>query len=156
MDFRKANSSDVPALMQFRKQQLLEEGLPPGTDPAVTIDGELTEYFTSGLADGSFIAWLAADQEAVIASSGLCFYQLPPTFHNPTGKVAYITNMYTLPAYRKQGIASRLFELLLDEARAREYSIVRLHASKDGRNIYAKAGFTDSDGYMTMRLKGNR
>ncbi|MDR0326180.1 MAG: GNAT family N-acetyltransferase [Oscillospiraceae bacterium] len=148
MDFRKANEGDIPLLARFRKQQLLDEKLPPVAD----IDRELLDYFTFSLADGSLISWLAIDGGEIIATSGICFYQLPPTYTNPTGRVAYVTNMYTLPSHRKQGIASRLLGLLLDEARTRGYTIVRLHASIDGKSIYRKFGFEDSEGYMAKKL----
>ena len=74
------------------------------------------------------------------------------TFSNPTGRVAYVTNMYTLPEYRKQGISSHLLKLLVEEAKKLGYSLVRLHASSDGRSIYSKIGFVDTDGFMALRM----
>ena len=40
----------------------------------------------------------------------------------------------------------------IDEAKARKYSVIRLHASEQGRSIYEKAGFTDSGGHMALRM----
>lgn len=95
MDFRKANIDDIPSLIAMRKQQLLDEGL----NPVANIDSELKEYFIRSLTDGSFISWLALDKYMIVATSGLCFYQLPPTYSNPTGRVAYLTNMFTKKEY---------------------------------------------------------
>jgi GNAT superfamily N-acetyltransferase len=146
MYYRRATINDIPCLIEFRKQQLIDEGFPP----IANIDLELREYFLSGLSDGSFISWLAVDKSSVVATSGLCFYQLPPSYSNPTGRVAYVTNMFTKKEYRRQGISSHLLSLIMDEIRRRDYKVIRLHASIDGKAMYREAGFIDSDGYMTL------
>lgn len=148
MKYRKADAYDAPCLADFRKRLLLEEGERPTAD----IDGELSKYFQDSLRNGSFVAWLAQEESDIVASGGVCFYQLLPAYANPTGRVAYVTNMYTLPTYRRKGIASHLLELVIAEARERGYATVRLHASADGRPIYKRAGFVDAEGYMMMRL----
>jgi GNAT superfamily N-acetyltransferase len=148
MDFRKATIDDIPSLIEMRKQQLLDEGF----NPVTNIDLELKEYFLRTLSDGSFISWLAIDQSTIVATSGLCFYQLPPSYSNPTGQVAYVTNMFTKREYRRQGISTHLLSLTLDEAKRRNYKVIRLHASADGKPIYTKAGFIDSDGYMSLKF----
>ena len=147
---RKATLDDIPALIKLRKKQLIDEGLPPA--PIFDIDRQLTDYFISALSDGSFVAWVMEVDGEIIATSGVCFYTLPPNFSNPTGGVAYITNMYTKDEYRNKGIATELLEMVIDEAKSRGYTVARLHASSMGKSIYAKAGFTDSEGYMSMRL----
>ena len=148
IEYRKAASHDIKHLVQYRKQQLIDEGEVFDTE----IDDELADYFMSSLSNNSLIAWLAIDGNKIVATSGICFYKLPPTSRNPSGKNAYITNMYTLPEYRRQGIGTRLLELVINEAKLLKYSIIRLHASADGKSIYSKAGFSDTDGFMALRL----
>ncbi|WRS26527.1 GNAT family N-acetyltransferase [Oscillospiraceae bacterium MB08-C2-2] len=147
MDFRKATLEDVPALAELRKQQLIDEGLLP----LQNIDAQLKHYFSRCLMDASFIGWLAIDG-AIIATSGLCFYQLPPSYANPSGKIAYITNVFTVKTHRRQGIASILLDKILQEVRIQGVSVVRLHASSDGKDLYAKFGFSPAEGYMALNL----
>ena len=148
MEYRKATEVDIDQLVKLRISQLLDEGYPETND----IRKDLKKYFSASLKNESLICWVGLVNEAIVATAGLCFYQLPSTFSNPSGRIAYITNMYTADAYRKRGVASHLLQLLLDNAKALNYTSVRLHASSDGKGIYEKAGFTDSDGYMGMRL----
>ena len=148
MVFRKATLEDVEALVELRKQQLLDEGSPP----LANIDDKLKEYFTRTLADNSFISWLALKDDVVVATSGLCFYQLPPNFFNTSGGNAYVTNMFTVKEYRRQGIATALLEKILFEARSLGFSVVRLHASADGQELYTKFGFVPTDGYMALKF----
>ena len=148
MEYRKATEVDIDQLVKLRISQLLDEGYPETSD----IRKDLEKYFSASLKNESLICWVGLANEAIVATAGLCFYQLPSTFSNPSGRIAYITNMYTADGYRKRGVASHLLQLLLDNAMALNYTSVRLHASSDGKGIYEKAGFTDSDGYMGMRL----
>lgn len=148
MDYRKASQADVDHLAELRIKQLIDEGYPETTD----IREDLKNYFLTSLEKGSLICWLGVEKEIIQATAAVCFYQLPPTFSNPSGRVAYITNLYTNDAYRKQGIASHLLSQLIVEARSLNYTSVRLHASVHGKGIYEKAGFTDTDGYMAMKV----
>ena len=148
MDFRRAVLSDIDVLIDLRKQQLLDEGLPP----VQNIDVELRKYFAEGLTGHSFIAWLAIEDDTVVATSGLCFYRLPPTFSNPSGVVAYVTNMFTVRPFRRRGIATVMLEKVLHEARILGFSAVKLHASTDGKALYRKFGFQVSEGYMLLKL----
>ena len=148
MQKRLADLDDIPTLVALRKKQLIDEGLPPISD----IDKQLADYFASALADRSFVSWVMEADGEIIATSGVCFYSLPPTYANPTGRMAYIANMYTRDEYRRNGIASELLGMVIDEAKTRGHKIIRLHTSEHGKSIYRKAGFTDSDGYMALKL----
>ena len=146
--FRKALKADIHELVELRIKQLIDEGYPEIND----IREELKKYFSSSLENGSLISWVGSSKEIIVATAGICFYQLPSTFTNPTGRIAYITNMYTDEAYRRRGIASHLRGQLLEEAEALSFTLVRLHASSLGKGVYEKAGFIDTDGYMGMKL----
>ena len=98
-------------------------------------------YFEETLSDGSFSAYLAFDGGVLIGTSGVNFYKTPPNGRNLTGKTAYISNMFTKPEYRGRGIATRLFELTVAEAKKRGCGKVVLHATDAGRRVYEKLGF---------------
>ncbi len=147
IEYRKASHDDIDQLANLRVKQLIDEGY-----QQTNIDKDLKNYFSESLINNSLICWLGIYEDAVVATAGLCFYQLPPSFSNPSGRVAYITNMYTEEAFRKQGIASHLFRQLLEEVKNLHYTSVRLHASEHGRSIYTKAGFVVTDGYMAKKL----
>ena len=146
--YRKAVQEDIPEPVELRIKQLVDEGYPEIRD----IRNELGEYFLSSLGNDSLICWVGVVEGNIIATSGLCFYQLPCSFSNPTGKNAYITNMYTSNEYRNQGIASFLVDKLLTEAKSRGYPAVKLHASSDGKAVYERVGFVKADGYMALKF----
>ncbi|MDO8907979.1 MAG: GNAT family N-acetyltransferase [Pseudohongiella sp.] len=148
IEYLKASETDVDQLIELRIRQLVDEGY----QEVVDIRKDLKQYFSESFESGSLICWVGIANDAIVATAGICFYQLPPTFSNPSGRIAYITNMYTDDAYRRRGVASHLLNLLIGKAKSLNFASVRLHASTHGKGIYEKAGFTDTDGYMGMRL----
>lgn len=141
---RPATVKDIPLLIAARKQQLIDEGIAPTVD----IDAACADFFERKLADSTLYELLAFDGDILAATAAVCFYEFPPTYTNATGRVAYITNMYTAPAYRGQGLASRLLEQLESESCRRDVYVIRLRASIHGRPVYDKCGYTAEEDWM--------
>lgn len=97
---------------------------------------------------GSLIQYVAVEDDIIIATGGVCFYTLPPSYSNISGKTAYITNMYTKDEYRGRGIATILLNLLVDEVKRTGCKVIKLQASFHGKPVYKKFGFKESEGHM--------
>ena len=148
MDYRRAGLADVPLITAYRKQQLIDEG----SSPDVDIDKALLDYHAGAIANGSLVEWLVVDDGEVVATGAVIFQQHPPSYSNPAGRVAYVTNMYTRPDHRRQGLATSLLSKLMDECRARDCRVVWLRGSHDGLPVYAKFGFVPLSNAMVMKL----
>ncbi|WP_409300705.1 GNAT family N-acetyltransferase [Peribacillus sp. SCS-155] len=144
MEFRKATVKDIDLLIELRKKQLVDEGLNPDSE----IDTELYLFFKNKLNDGSLIQWLVEDHAEVVACGAIMFYEFPPSYINKSGKRAYIANMYTNDRYRGQGIATKLLNILVDEAKQTGISNILLVASKLGRPVYKKFGFQEANEWL--------
>jgi ribosomal protein S18 acetylase RimI-like enzyme len=90
------------------------------------------------------------DNEVFIGAGGVSFYQVMPTFHNPSGRKAYIMNMYTSPEYRRQGIAVHTLDLLVKDAKKIGVSQIGLEATDMGQPLYEKYGFTKLENEMEI------
>lgn len=148
MDYRKATTDDVQQLVKLRKKQLIDEG----GCLEKNIDDELKNYFFTSISNRTLVVWNACKNNDIIGTCGVCFFQYPPSFSNTTGKVAYITNVYTKDEFRRQGVATKLLEYIMEEIKNRDYRFVRLHASSQGKALYAQIGFTDAEGFMVKKL----
>ena len=107
-------------------------------------------YYKRSLVTGEHIAYLVYDNGTFTGAGGVSFYQVMPTYHNPTGKKAYIMNMYTAPEYRRQGIAIHTLDLLVNEAREQGVSQITLEATDMGRPLYEKYGFVKKEDEMEL------
>ncbi|MCY7173712.1 GNAT family N-acetyltransferase [Streptococcus gallolyticus] len=55
-------------------------------------------YYQEALASDNHTAFLVYnDDDNVIGAGAVSYYQVMPTYHNPSGKKAYIMNMYVAP-----------------------------------------------------------
>ena len=95
-------------------------------------------YYQKALSDGSHIAYLVFDESGCIGTGGVSFFQVVPTYHNPSGKKAYIMNMYTNPKYRRKGIAYKTLDMLIKEIKSKGISSISLEATDMGRPLYEK------------------
>ena len=96
------------------------------------------------------IAYLVYDNGAFIGAGGVSFYQVMPTYHNPTGKKAYIMNMYTAPEYRRQRIALHMLDLLVKDAKKQGVLQIALEATEMGRPLYEMYGFVKMEDEMEL------
>ena len=114
------------------------------------VEEESYAYYRRALETGEHIAYLVYDNGKFIGAGGVSFYQVMPTYHNPTGKKAYIMNMYTASAYRRQGIAFHTLDLLVKVIRKQGVSQITLEATEMGRPLYEKYGFVKMEDEMEL------
>lgn len=141
---RKLIKPDLPIFIQMRINQLQEEG----ALPLVDISSALSEYYEKHLEDGTFIAWLAVDEGKIVGTSGISFCERPPYYSNPSGKIGYLSSMYTLREYRRNGIAKQLLTKVVTEAKDYGCSVVQITASDEGVLLYKDFGFEKSSNFM--------
>ena len=114
------------------------------------VEQESFAYYKRALETGEHIAYLVYDNGTFVGAGGVSFYQVMPTYHNSTGKKAYIMNMYTVPEYRRQGIASYTLDLLVRDAREQGVSQIALEATDMGRPLYERYGFVKMENEMEL------
>ena len=59
-------------------------------------------------------------------------------------------NVYTRNEYRRQGIARRMVQLLIEESWKAGVTEISLDATESGRPLYESLGFTDSTECMVL------
>ena len=114
------------------------------------VEQETCAYYKRALETGEHIAYLVYDNGTFIGAGGVSFYQVMPTYHNPSGKKAYIMNMYTSPEYRRKGNAFHTLDLLVKDAQKQGVSQITLEATDMGRLLYEKYGFVRMEDEMLL------
>ena len=94
------------------------------------------------LKSAEYLAWFAVTPDgAVAAGAGLWLMDWPPHMVNGSTRRGNILNVYTDPAYRRQGLARGLTDVAIDWCRTHDIAVVILHASDEGRPLYESLGF---------------
>lgn len=149
--YKRASVEDIPLLIENRVRLLkLANNLKNISDWS-SMKKELYHYYICSIPSNNHIAYLAYKESVFVGTGGICFYHVLPTYHNPTGRKAYITNMYTLPEFRNQGVASCILNYLIEESLDLGVKFISLEATESARKIYKKIGFTPL--YTEMQLK---
>jgi GNAT superfamily N-acetyltransferase len=101
------------------------------------------EYLAQALPSGEYVGWLVspADEPArIIAGAGVQIRDILPR-PETLGPEAIVLNVYTDPAFRRQGLAELLMSRVIEWAREAGIGRLVLHASVYGRPLYEKLGF---------------
>lgn len=146
--YRKLTENDLETFISMRITQLREEGATDEMD----LSPALMDYYQRHLANGTFVSWLALDDDKIIGTSGMSFVEKPPYFGCPTGRIGLLSSMYTNPDYRRQGIARELLRRVVEEAQAYGCGTVQITASDMGVLLYSDFGFVKNKNFMQYKL----
>lgn len=147
---KKATIGDIDELVQTRIIVLRAANKLSDDVDMTKVEKESYAYYKKALENGEHIAYLVYDNGKFIGAGGISFYQVMPTYHNPTGKKAYIMNMYTAPEYRRQGIVLHTLDLLVKEAKEQGVLQIALEATDIGRSLYKRYGFVKMENEMEL------
>ena len=150
-EYKKATIADIDELVRTRIIVLRAANKLSNDVDMSLVEKESYEYYKSALETGEHIAYLVYDNETFIGAGGVSFYQVMPTYHNPTGKKAYIMNVYTAPGYRRQGIAFHTLDLLVKDAKEQDMLQIALEATDMGRPLYERYGFVKMEDEMELK-----
>ena len=153
LDYRKATTDNLDILTKTRIEVLrAANGLDDNTNMS-RVEKETRAYYENALANGSHTAYLVFDGDVFIGAGGISYYTVMPTFHNPTGRKAYIMNMYTRPDHRRMGIATKTLDLLIQDAKKRAVTSISLEATDMGRKLYERYGFVSMTSEMELPIR---
>lgn len=150
--YQKATLEDIDLLTKTRIQVLRAANKLPEDADLSEVERQSYNYYRKALADGTHTAYLVFDEDVFVGAGGISYYCVMPTFHNPSGKKAYIMNMYTVPEYRRRGISYRTLDLLVQEAKSKGILSISLEATEMGRPLYEKYGFVQMNHEMELPL----
>ena len=146
--YKKLTVNDLDVFIKMRINQLREEGAKEDID----LEPALKDYYLRHLSDGTFISWLALDNDRIIGTSGMSIVEKPPYFGCPSGKIGLLSNMFTDPSYRRKGIAKTLLSKVIDEAKTQGCGTVQITASDMGVLLYSDFGFEKNENFMQYKL----
>lgn len=139
MEIRKADIKDIDALVLNRIEFIKD--INKETINIETFEKVTYEALREHLADDSNVAFIAEEEGKIVASAVVCYYNILPQITNLTGKAGYIQNVFTLPDYRRRGLASELVNRIKQDAKERNVGKIYLDATDMGKPVYERLGF---------------
>ncbi|WP_373228908.1 N-acetyltransferase family protein [Cohnella sp.] len=151
MIIRQASEEDVDALILMRWEFTLEHQ-PEMKDDYNLFATECRAFLHQAISGERWHIWLA-EVNGVIASH--IYIQLIDKVPRPgriTYPFAYMTNIYTDPAYRSRGIGSQLLMRIQEWAVERKFEFIIVWPSEESREFYARNGYILCNDPMELQL----
>lgn len=150
--YRKANPADIPTIIELRLGYMRETHEDITEETLGRISGQSGGYFQEHL-NRDCIVYLAEEDGR---PAGCVFFLLINKPSSPlfiTGKTGTLMNVYTLPQFRRRGIAEKLVSMAIEEGKALDLTYIELRATQCGYPLYKKLEFVeDKSIYMSMKL----
>lgn len=89
-EYKRATVEDIDELVRTRVIVLRAANKLSDDEDMSIVEQESYAYYKRALETGEHIAYLVYDADKFIGAGGVSFYQVMPTYHNTTGKKAYI------------------------------------------------------------------
>ncbi len=153
MLYRMATAADVPELAAMRWDFRLEEAPGATANDRDTFLRACVAFLQQGLDDQRWTYWIAATDAQILAH---IFIQRIPKVPKPNrlnDALGYVTNVYTRPAYRNQGIGTRLMSHVLQWAADQDLESLIVWPSAASIGFYKRAGFRDSPDMMEYEVR---
>jgi GNAT superfamily N-acetyltransferase len=134
------------------RTDFIRQSPPPLAWDEVQIEREIARWLGERLESAQVAAFIALIDGQPAGIGAVTIYEVPPA-PGVSGTEAYISSMYTDPAFRGRGVARAVLAALVDFARASGVrGRVWLRATEAGTPLYERAGFIARDYYMQLRL----
>lgn len=108
-------------------------------------------WVASRVATKVYVGRLAVMEGVVVSGAGLVFLDWGPTRGNVGGLCARVVAVFTEPALRGRGLASRLVREVVARGRERGVRDFRLAASSEGAGLYRELGFRSYGAEMILK-----
>ena len=149
MEIRFADKNDIDELMRIRIEMLRVVN---NKSDDYEFSDELLECSRRYFLQGFQTTVLVLDNGRAVGCASISYIDIMPTFSHPTGRRGHIMNVYTHADYRRQGLARKMLNMLIDDAKSKGATELSLDATDQGRPLYEAMGFEASGEYMTKLL----
>lgn len=145
MEIELKREVDLQTLMRWRREVICHVFSAPPDDALMEAN---RRYYERHIADGTHIAFVAEANGGECGCGGICLGDELPSPDNPSGRCAYLMNIYVREAFRKHGVAHAVVRRLISEARSRGCGKIYLESTQEGRGLYLSTGFRDMPDMM--------
>jgi GNAT superfamily N-acetyltransferase len=152
--YRKMDENDLEIFIKLRLDFLSEMNKDLTNNNKEFIIDSLKKYYHHYLLKSEFIGIICEYNDSVVSSAFLAISEKPAHYNFIHRKIGTLLNVYTYPEYRKNGIATKILEIIIPEAKKQNVSEIELLATNDGEKLYDKLGFHEPEmKYMKLKIQ---
>ena len=150
---RLATPADAPLLARHRAEMFRDMGHLPDDRHYAALRAAAEREIAAWLESGDYVGFVASPgtrPDEIVAGAGIQIRKLLPRPLPNRGGIrlgpeAIVLNVFTERSWRRRGIAELLMRRVIDWARNNGMARLVLHASSDGRPLYERLGFEQTN-----------
>lgn len=148
MELKRLDINYIDEIIDLRLKQLKDEGAAETFD----LKPNLFKFYTEQLIGDNFAIFGIIDNNKIIATGSLSFVYKPPYYNCPNGKIGLLSSMYVDDNYRRQGLATKMLDKIVEYTKENDCSLIHITASKMGELLYTKYGFIKKNNFMEYKI----
>jgi GNAT superfamily N-acetyltransferase len=153
VNYRMATFEDVPRLAAARWAFRRESGEAP-VETETAFAGRFERFATEALASGRWTYWIAETDDGTLTSQmAVCVVESVPRPSRASDQWGYLTDCYTSPAFRNEGVGRELLARVATWAKSRDLELLLVWPSDESQRFYARAGFDRDEEIRVLRLR---
>jgi ribosomal protein S18 acetylase RimI-like enzyme len=138
INIRLATSGDIPQLILLRRQFAYEDEV---GEERTEYEEECRSFLESATTTGRWRVWVACVGSEIVSHLFVALIDKVPRPTREHGKIAYLTNAYTLPEYRDRGIGGQLLAAAQKDAASKFVELMIVWPSDASIDFYRDHGF---------------
>lgn len=153
MKYRIADESDVITLAEMRWEFQTEDNDSPPIVSKTEFVEVCSNFLKQGLIQKNWVYWIAELEGEIVSHIFVQRVRGVPRPFWLNNAYGYVSNVYTKPPYRRQGIGTELMQQVLNWARHQEIDVLIVSISEESVTFYERAGFTAKNEWMECIIR---
>jgi ribosomal protein S18 acetylase RimI-like enzyme len=151
--YRMAIEADADELAQMRWDFRLEEASGATLHDQASFLQACAAFVRQGLREQRWTYWVAQQESQIVSHIYIQRVPKVPKPNKLNDALGYVTNVYTRPAYRGQGIGTQLMTHVLAWAQEQDLESLIVWPSEASVGFYTRAGFRGSPDMLEYAVR---
>ena len=142
--YRQATIEELDFLVELRIKELSLFSDAPLSKEAII---KTHQFYQEKMQAKECFTFLGYDQDILVTTGTVYFYDCLPSNDNHFGKVGYITNIWTKEEYRGRGLAGQILDQLIEVSKDK-CGLLSLNSAIKAVKVYKRKGFIQNNKNM--------
>ncbi len=143
-EYRIAQKADIPQLSLMRYEFWEEDGSDPAELEKESFISMCDEFLDKSLSSGQWTCWIALVDDAIISHIYIQLINKIPKPSKTKDSFGYVTNFYTKPDFRGQGLGRELLKHTKVWAEEQDLEFLISWPSDESKDLYNQEGFNQT------------
>ena len=145
VSLRRARPTDIDELVEMRREFTFEDVEPNERASRPGYEVDCAAFIAGAISSGRWHIWVAEMDGQIVSHLFVALIDKVPRPLGARSKIAYLTNVYTRPAFRGKGIGTQLVRRAQQAAREADVELMMVWPSEESVEFYSREGFAAPD-----------